>query len=161
VVRPRREPARAREHSVSGARQRPKVRLVRRWPRDRAVAGRPHHPEVTGRVERPHEPAGALRDMQSRQIEPRRHQLHRSSRNFPRPIVARYANHIWLGWQRKGFPVHTTWDLVGLLGLPLDRLGWRIEVKFGRDETRVTISARPVEGSSVEREGRYVFRLRT
>lgn len=43
----------------------------------------------------------------------------------------------------------------------VDRSGWRIEVKFGRDETRVTISARSVEGSSEEREGRYVFRLRT
>ena len=43
----------------------------------------------------------------------------------------------------------------------IDWSGWRIEVKFGRDETRVTISARSVEGSSEEREGRYVLRLRT
>jgi len=43
----------------------------------------------------------------------------------------------------------------------IDREGWRIEVKFGRDETRVTIGARRVEGLSDDKEGRYVFHLRS
>jgi hypothetical protein len=43
----------------------------------------------------------------------------------------------------------------------IDRAGWRIEVKFGREETRITISGRTVEGVDEQREGRYTFRLRT
>jgi len=43
----------------------------------------------------------------------------------------------------------------------IDREGWRIEIKFGRDETRVTISARAVEDLGEDGEGRYVFHLRT
>jgi hypothetical protein len=43
----------------------------------------------------------------------------------------------------------------------IDREGWRIEIKFGRDETRVTIGARRVEGLSDDKESRYVFHLRS